>query len=109
MCKVILDKLGARTHLAAMIGSIRHKALRSYWTRGETKGLDADWTRKLRRILAALEAAEEPEQMNFPGSYFHPLKGNQAGRYAVRLTANFRVTFGWDDDGAAGVNIEDYH
>ena len=37
------------------------------------------------------------------------LKGDRAGRYAVRLTANVRVTFGWDDDGAAAVDLEDYH
>ena len=52
-----------------------------------------------------VEAASRPE----PGSYFHPLKGDRAGRYAVRLTANVRVTFGWDDDGAAAVDLEDYH
>ena len=92
-----------------MIGSIRHKGLRDYWTRGQAKGLNADWIRKLRRILSALEAAERPQQMNYPGSYFHPLKGDRAGRYAVRLSANMRVTFGWDDDGAADVDIEDYH
>ena len=93
----------------SMIGSIRHKALRNYWTKGQTKGLNAEWTRKLRRIMAALEAAGRPEEMNYPGSYFHPLKGDRAGRYAVRLTANMRVTFGWDDDGAADVDLEDYH
>ncbi len=47
--------------------------------------------------------------MNYPGSYFHPLKGDREGRYAVRLTANVRVTFGWDDEGASNVDIEDYH
>ena len=92
-----------------MVGSIRHKALRNYWTKGQTKGLNAEWLRKLARILSALEAADRPEQLNYPGSYFHRLKGDRAGRYAVRLTANVRVTFGWDDDGAADVDIEDYH
>ena len=65
-----------------MIGSIRHKALRNYWTKGQTKG---------RRIMAALEAAGRPEEMSYPGSYFHPLKGDRAGRYAVRLTAERRM------------------
>ena len=92
-----------------MIGSIRHKALRNYWTKGNTEGLNAEWVRKLRRILSALEAADRPAHVNYPGSYFHSLKGDRAGRYAVRLTANVRVTFGWDDDGAADVDIEDYH
>lgn len=80
-----------------MIGSIRHE------------GLNAEWIPKARRILAALEAAERPERMNYPGSHFHPLKGDRTGRYVVRLAANYRVTFGWDEDGAAGVDLEDYH
>ena len=92
-----------------MIGRIRHKGLRNYWTKGQAKGLDAAWIRKLRRILSALEAAERPEHMNYPGSYFHSLKGGREGRFSVRLTANFRVTFGWDEDGAVDVDIEDYH
>ena len=92
-----------------MIGSIRHKALRNYWTRGQARGLNVEWTGKLRRIMSSLEAAERPEQMSYPGSYFHPLKGDREGRYAVRLTANVRVTFGWDDEGASNVDIEDYH
>ena len=92
-----------------MIGSIRHKALRNYWTRGQARGLNGEWIRKLRRILSALEAAERPEHMNYPGSYFPALKGNRAGRYAVRLSANYRVTFGWDEDSAVDVDIEDYH
>ena len=92
-----------------MIGSIRHKALRDYWARGQARGLNAEWTGKLRRIMSALETADRPEQMNYPGSYFHPLKGDRKGRYAVRLTANVRVTFGWDDEGASNVDIEDYH
>ena len=33
----------------------------------------------------------------------------RAGRYAVRLSANYRVTFGWDEDSAVDVDIEDYH
>ena len=72
-------------------------------------GVDAGWIRKLRRILSALEAAERPEHMNYPGSYFHPLKGNSEGRYSVRLTANYRVIFDWEEDGAVDVDIEDYH
>lgn len=108
-CKATLDNRAACPHLGIVIGSIRHKGLRDYWTRGRAKGLNATWIRKLRRILSALEAAERPEHMNYPGSHFHPLRGGKEGRYSVRLTANYRVTFGWDEDGAADVDIEDYH
>ena len=107
--RTTLDRPVVHYQFAGMITSIRHRALRNYWTRGQAKGLNAGWIRKLRRILAALDAAERPEQMSYPGSYFHPLKGDRSGRYAVRLTANVRVTFGWDRDGAVDVDIEDYH
>lgn len=56
----------------------------------------------------ALEAAEKLEGMNYPGSHFHALKGDQVSRYSVRLMANVRVTFGWGDHGASEVDIEDY-
>ena len=73
-CKARLDESAAARNPASMIGSIRHKALRNYWTKGQATGLNAKWIRKLRRILAALEAADEPEGMNYPGSHFHPCR-----------------------------------
>lgn len=92
-----------------MIKSIRHKALRNYWIKGQTKGLDAAWLGKLRFILSALDAACLPDEMNLPGFHFHALVGNQSGRYSVRLTGNYRVTFGWEKDAATNIDIEDYH
>ena len=56
-----------------------------------------------------IRAAEQPEQMSTAGSHFHPLAGDRARRYSVRLTANVRITFGWDGEGAVDVDIEDYH
>jgi len=92
-----------------MIKSIKHKALRNYLTKGQTKGLNADWLPKLRIILAALEAADEPEEMNFPGSRFHALKGDLDGFYSVRLTGNYRVIFQSEEDGFTHIDIMDYH
>lgn len=37
------------------------------------------------------------------------MKGGRAVRYAVRLTGSVRAAFRWDDDGAADVDIENYH
>lgn len=91
-----------------MIGIVRRKALRAYWMTGRKRGLHAHRMSRLRRILTALEAAEEPEGVNYPGSRFHALKGDRAGRYFVRMTANVRVAFGRGDDGATDVDMEDY-
>jgi len=92
-----------------MIKGIKHKGLKNYWTKGKTKGLNANWLNKLNEIMTALSSAETPESMNYPGSRFHQLTGDQLGRYSVRLTGNYRVTFGWDLNKAIDVDIEDYH
>lgn len=92
-----------------MIESIKHKGLKNYWTKGKTKGLNGDWLQRLNIILTALDAADEPENMNYPGSYFHALTGDKLGRFSVRLTHNYRVTFGWNVNKATDVDIEDYH
>ena len=92
-----------------MIQSFRHKALGKFWTMGQTKGLNAEWTKKIRRILLTLEASETPEAMNIPGWYFHALSGSRTGTYSVRLTGNMRITFQWDDKDAVNIDLEDYH
>ena len=47
--------------------------------------------------------------MNVPGYRFHALQGRQRGRYAVDASGNWRITFGWDDQDAIDVDLEDYH
>ena len=92
-----------------MIQSIKHKALRNYWTNGQTKGLDAKLVAKLRRILLALDDASAPEDMNIPSWKFHMLSGDRTGTYSIRLTGNWRVTFQWNGKDATFIDIEDYH
>ena len=60
-------------------------------------------------ILDRLDASVAPGDMNLPGLDFHKLSGANKGRFAVRVTANWRVTFGWDDEDAVQVDFEDYH
>jgi plasmid maintenance system killer protein len=39
----------------------------------------------------------------------HKPKGSRKGTWAVRVNANWRVTFRFDADGVSDVNLEDYH
>jgi proteic killer suppression protein len=57
----------------------------------------------------ALDAAIEPKAMDAPGLKFHPLKGAEKGRFSVRVSGNFRITFGWEGKDATDVDLEDYH
>ncbi len=47
--------------------------------------------------------------MSLPGWRFHPLKGKMKGRFAVDVSGNWRLTFGWADGDAVDVDLEDYH
>jgi proteic killer suppression protein len=63
---------------------------------------------RVARQLALLNAAVRPEDLDLPGFRFHGLNGKPK-RYSVRVTANYRLTFGWDPPDAIAVDLEDYH
>jgi proteic killer suppression protein len=92
-----------------MIRNFRHKGLLRFWTGSDVSGLRPDWVPKITRLLDALEAAKSPEQLAISGFGFHALKGNQKGRYAMTVSRNWRLTFGWDGEEATDINLEDYH
>lgn len=92
-----------------MIRSFRSKQLEAFASRGDARKLpvrDAA-IRKLARQLAVVNAAIKPEDMNLPGFYSHGLFGEK--RWSVRVTANYRLAFRWDEPDAVEVDIEDYH
>ena len=39
----------------------------------------------------------------------HPLKGDRAGQWSVRVSGNWRVVFRFVDGEAVGVDLLDYH
>jgi proteic killer suppression protein len=64
---------------------------------------------RIATILDRLDAAVEPNDLDLPGLGFHPLKGQRKGEFAVMVTRNWRITFGWVDGDAVDVDLEDYH
>jgi len=80
-----------------MIRTFRSKPLRQFFETGNAGKLSVQNTARVRRILQALMASTKPEDMNLPGYYFHGLEGE--GRWSVRVTGNWRLTFGWDGCG----------
>lgn len=60
-------------------------------------------------MLDRLDASIKADDMDLPGYKFHALKGDRAGEYAVTVTANVRITYRFDGQHAASVNLEDYH
>jgi proteic killer suppression protein len=90
-----------------VITSFRNRDLKRYWTNCDASGIRPDWQGRVRRILAALDAAEFPEALDLPGYGFHALKGDRGGRYAVTVSRNWRITFAFDGNDATDVDLED--
>jgi len=65
-----------------MIKRIRHRGLRRLYEDGGIRGLNADQAPRLRLILAALDAAEVPGDMDIAGWRLHPLKAVRKGARA---------------------------
>ena len=92
------------------IESIVHKGLRRFFETGDPKGLVGDVAR-IRRMLAFIDAAASFEELALPPNFgLHPLSGDKAGRWAMSVTRNWRLTFVKRDAvSIALVYLEDLH
>ena len=92
-----------------MIRTFKHRGLERFFTRGDYRGIPAQYAARLDRMLDRLDISIRPEDMHLPGYRFHPLKGNRKGHYAVSVSGNWRLTFRFEVEDACDVNLEDYH
>ena len=88
---------------------IRHKGLRALHERDDPARLPARLVPRLRRILFRLQEATHPGSADAPGFRLHPLKGDRANQWSVRVSGNWRVVFRFEDGEAVDVDLQDYH
>ena len=92
-----------------MIRGFRHKGLRRFFETGSKSGVHAQHVDRLCLVLAQLNAATAPRDMDLPGLNLHPLKGERKGTWAVSVSGNWRVTFRFVGKEADAVDYQDYH
>lgn len=85
------------------------QGIKAIYSTGSTAGIQAGHAKKLRMQLAALDTATSIDDMNIPGFWFHPLKGNDKGRWSIWVNDNWRMTFEFRDGNAHVLDYEDYH
>lgn len=62
------------------------------------------------RKLKQLDLVTRLDELRIPpGNDLHALKGDQAGRYAIKVNDQYRITFRWEGHDAFDVCCEDYH
>ena len=91
------------------IKSFRHKGLEQFFASGTKRGIQARHDDRLRLILGTLNAATNPQDMNLPGLGLHELQGARKGTWAVKVSGNWRVTFGFAGKDAERADYDDYH
>ena len=91
-----------------MIKSFKHKGLKELFETGKSRKVPPNLKGKCLRRLDMLDASTTPEDMNIPGFRFHGLHGKPK-KYSVRVSGNYRITFGWNGEDAVFVDLEDYH
>ena len=92
-----------------MIKTFRHKGLQAFFETGRKAGIQPHHAARLGRQLARLDLAKTPADMNVPGWGLHALGGKLARRYAVSVSGNWRLTFGFDGGDAVLIDYQDYH
>jgi len=92
-----------------MIRRFRHHGLKRLYADGALRGVSAEPVEKVSRILAFLNRATRPADMNLPGFALHPRKGNLAEFWSVTVRANWRIVFRFEGADVTDVDLVDYH
>jgi proteic killer suppression protein len=92
-----------------VIKSFRHRGLQKFYETGSKAGIQPKHATKLLVQLTVLDQAIAPDEMDIAGWLWHELKGDQKGRWAVKVNGNWRLTFEFEGRNAILVDYEDYH
>lgn len=93
-----------------MIRSFRDRATEAVFHGESPKGFPADLVKVARRKLGYLDAAHDLRDLRVPpGNRLEALGGDRKGEHSIRINDQFRICFRWTPEGAADVEITDYH
>lgn len=93
-----------------MIASKRDKRIDLILAGTCPKGFPADVMRAAIRKLLMLDAATTLSALRVsPANHLEALSGDRKGQHSIRINAQWRICFVWQDGDALDVEIVDYH
>ena len=92
-----------------MIKSFKHKGLERLFIKGSASGVQASYAPRITLVLDAIDAADHVKELDLPGFRLHRLKGDKHNLWSVRVSANWRITFEFENGDAYILDLEDYH
>lgn len=107
-----VDRTGARRgtrYAHRVIRSFVHRGLRRAHERGDFSRLNPAHAQRIATILSDLHSARAAADLALPRYRLHPLKGDQAGAWSVRVSRTWRIVFRIEDGDVYDVDLVDYH
>ncbi len=92
-----------------MIRTFKHRGLKRLYERGDQSHVSSEHLNRIEDILARLDVAIVPSDLDLPGYGLHPLKGKLKSYWAIKVSGARRIIFQFKDGDAFGVNLIDYH
>lgn len=96
--------------MGGMIVSIRDKRLLEIAAGKLPKRFPAQLAVVAERRLGLLITAESLDDLRLPpGNRLEALRGDRTGQHSIRVNDQWRICFVWTPEGAADVELVDYH
>lgn len=92
-----------------MIQTFKNKALEKLLKENIKKGIPPNFRKEAQNSMEVIDAAETIEDIRLPGYDLHELKGDREDTGSIKVSANWRVTFQFQDGDAYDVDLKDYH
>ncbi len=93
-----------------MIRSFRDKDTEAVAQRRHDRKFSREIQRRAQRKLMILNNAASLNDLRVPpGNRLEALAGDRTGQYSIRVNAQWRICFDWEDGDANAVEIVDYH
>ena len=92
-----------------MIRTFRHRGLKRLYQQDDPSKVRADQVSRINDVLAHLDAARRPSDLDLPGYRLHPLRGGLKGMWSVTISGNWRIIFRFEDGNAFDIDLVDYH
>ena len=92
-----------------MIQTVRHRGLKRLFEHDDPSKVRPEQVKRISDVLAHLDRAVKPSDLDLPRYRLHPLKGDLKGFWSVTISANWRIVFRFEDGDAFDVDLVDYH
>ena len=93
-----------------MIKSFADRVTAAVFAGEQVKRLAPEIQQTARRKLKLIDAAPSLDALRMPpGNRLEALKHDRKGQHSIRINSQWRLCLRWERDGAADVQIVDYH